>query len=404
MKKTHARLTSAALATSHEVLLDDCRSFPGVSDESIDLIVTSPPYPMIEMWDGVFASMSPRIREALEKADGSAAFEAMHQELDRVWAECFRVLKPGGIACINIGDATRTLGGVFQLWSNHSRILTSMSHLGFCVLPDILWRKQTNAPNKFMGSGMLPAGAYVTYEHEYILIFRKGENRAFPQPESKKNRHRSAFFWEERNVWFSDVWTDLKGTGQSLGDPGARSRSGAFPFELAYRLVNMFSVFSDTVLDPFLGTGTTTAAAIASARSSIGIELDRGLSESIRQSAHAAVALGNERIERRLLAHRAFVDERLAAGRPLKHQNRPYGFPVVTGQEKELVFLRPGKCSTSGELGFKVDYSETAEYMKTMDPGPHAPAAQTPTQAPPTQEPAPQAPERDRLEQLSFFA
>ena len=251
-----------------------------------------------------------------------------------------------------------------------------MSRMGFSVLPDILWRKQTNAPNKFMGSGMLPPGAYVTYEHEYVLIFRKGANRVFRAPEEKENRNRSAFFWEERNVWFSDVWTDLKGTIQELASPEARGRSGAYPFELAYRLVNMFSVASDTVLDPFLGTGTTMAAAIASGRNSLGVELDAGLADSIRQTVQGAVAFGNERIARRLSAHRAFVEERAASGRPLKHQNRHYGFPVMTRQEMELVLLRPRACSETaepsspepssveaapvkpvGDLRFEVDYS-----------------------------------------------
>jgi DNA modification methylase len=324
---------------------------------------------MIEMWDGVFSSLNPRIRKALDAEDGSAAFEAMHEELDKVWAQCFRALKPGGFACINIGDATRTLGGVFRLWPNHARILTSMVRLGFCVLPDILWRKQTNTPNKFMGSGMLPPGAYVTYEHEYVLIFRKGANRAFKTPEEKKNRNRSAYFWEERNVWFSDVWTDLKGTVQELGEPDARARSGAYPFELAYRIVNMYSVASDTVLDPFLGTGTTAAAAVASGRSSLGVELDKGLAESIRDSVQGAVALGNARIDRRLSAHAAFVEERLASGRPLKHQNLNYGFPVVTSQERELLFPRPQACSAppgpSGELCFEVDYSGHAEAVSS---------------------------------------
>lgn len=106
--------------------------------------------------------------------------------------------------------------GDFQLYSNHSRILHRFLDLGFAALPDILWHKQTNAPNKFMGSGMLPVGAYVTYEHEYILILRKGRRRDFTSEQEKTRRRESAFLGEERNLWFSDVWLDIKGAAQAL--------------------------------------------------------------------------------------------------------------------------------------------------------------------------------------------
>ncbi|MGD9382562.1 MAG: hypothetical protein PVH55_00780 [Desulfobacterales bacterium] len=92
------------------------------------------------------------------------------------------------------------------------RVLKIALDLDFSTLPCIIWRKQTNAPNKFMGSGMLPAGAYVTLEHEYILILGKGPKRVFEKQEDKRKRHDSAIFWEERNSWYSDVWFDAKGT------------------------------------------------------------------------------------------------------------------------------------------------------------------------------------------------
>ena len=320
-----------------------------VPDDSVSLVVTSPPYPMIELWDAQFAAADPNIAQALSAERGTQAFELMHRRLDMVWHECHRVLQPGGLACINIGDATRKIGGEFRLYSNHSRILQALMGLGFSVLPDILWRKPTNAPNKFLGSGMLPAGAYVTYEHEYILIVRKGGPRKF-SPADKARRRRSAFFWEERNVWFSDVWLGLVGTRQLLGnvgldDPDARARSAAYPFELACRLIQMHSLIGDIVLDPFLGTGTTTAAAIASGRSSIGFEIEHSLAQAIRNTTEAAGTLGREYARRRLDAHLDFVQSREAAGRSCRHVNRHYGFPVITGQETDLQFLIPDAIS-----------------------------------------------------------
>jgi DNA modification methylase len=261
---------TADVRTEHRILFTDSRDLRSVQDNSVDLVVTSPPYPMIEMWDSTFSGLNPLIADTLDANDGPSAFELMHRELDKVWEHCHRILRPGSIACINIGDAVRTIGGDFRIYSNHARVLSAMSTIGFHALPDILWRKQTNAPNKFMGSGMLPAGAYVTYEHEYILIFRKGSKRQFATEEDKARRRASSFFWEERNVWFSDVWTDLKGANQELCDQSARTRSGAYPFELAFRLICMYSLYGDLVFDPFLGTGTTTAAAIAARRNSLG--------------------------------------------------------------------------------------------------------------------------------------
>ena len=150
-----------------------------------------------------------------------------------------------------------------------------MIELGFTPLPSIIWRKQSNAPNKFMGSGTLPAGAYVTHEHEHILIYRKGGKRQFKTPQEKQNRRVSAFFWEERNAWFSDVWDNLKGTRQNLGDDVNRERSAAYPYELPFRIIAMYSVKGETVLDPFMGTGTTGACASLLGMDFVGIEIDK---------------------------------------------------------------------------------------------------------------------------------
>jgi DNA modification methylase len=325
------------MRTEHEVYFSDARQMTPLGAARVDLVVTSPPYPMIQMWDALFSGLDARIGEALSDGRSREAFEGMHVLLDAVWQECYRVLKPGGLACINIGDATRTLAGEFALYPNHARILQALGRIGFTVLPDILWRKPTNAPNKFMGSGMLPAGAYVTLEHEYVLIVRKGGKRVFASTEEKQNRRASALFWEERNTFFSDVWMDLRGTSQVLKNCEARQRSAAFPFEMAYRLVNMFSVRGDVVLDPFWGTGTTSAAAMASGRNSVGLEIDAGLQDSLDRIANGMVDRLNGHLENRLAAHIGFVEQRRAAGNPLKHRNLSYGFPVVTAQEQDLI-------------------------------------------------------------------
>ncbi len=321
------------MRTTHKLLTGDAR-FAKFDKESFELVVTSPPYPMIAMWDEAFSSMAPKSKEALSSNDGQLAWELMHDALDGVWANIFAAIKEGGIACINIGDATRTVDETFRLYPNAARITNGMIEAGFTPLPDIIWRKPTNAPNKFMGSGMLPPGAYVTYEHEYILIFRKGSKRTFATEAEKHNRRRSAYFWEERNRWFSDIWQNISGIHQLLASEATRNRSGAFPFTVPMRLIQMYSVYGDTVLDPFVGTGTTMAAAVASGRSSIGVEVDAGLHPKISDYIQLGAEASGEISQRRIRAHMESTLERTAASGEVKHSNVNYGFPVVTTQER----------------------------------------------------------------------
>lgn len=345
------------LKTAHKIMLTDSRNMSEISSASVDLMVTSPPYPMIEMWDQIFSKQNPAVGEALERGDALTAFEFMHLELDKVWKETYRVLKEGGFACINIGDATRTIGKNFRLFHNHSRIIQSCVELGFNPLPTILWRKQTNAPNKFMGSGMLPAGAYVTLEHEYILILRKGKKRVFSSDAEKRARQESAFFWEERNVWFSDIWEDLKGTKQNGIDKSIRERSGAFPFELPYRIINMYSLVGDTVLDPFLGTGTTTLAAMATGRNSIGIEIDNNFEAHLRSRFKDVVDDSNKLVEYRLLRHIDFLENRVKTKGTLGYTSKYYEFPVMTSQEVAIK-LPELKRLIENKSSFEVEYQE----------------------------------------------
>ena len=306
-----------------------------IPDKSVHLIVTSPPYPMIEMWDDSFASQDLEIISAIEQKEYSLAFEKMHRVLDAVWRECDRVLVDNGFVCINIGDATRTFDGNFQLFSNHSRIIQSFLNMGYYVLPDILWHKPSNSPNKFMGSGMYPAGAYVTYEHEYILVFRKGGKREF-KGVGRELRQKSAYFWEERNVWFSDIW-EIRGTNQTVnGNASSRKRNASFPLEIPYRLVNMYSVEGDTVLDPFAGMGTTNIACMASNRNSIGVELEREFAQLAIDAISVSPDVLNQIVDSRISNHIAFVDSLPDDKRQKCYDNTAHGFKVKTRQETAI--------------------------------------------------------------------
>ena len=210
-------------------------------------------------------------------------------------------------------------------------------------------------------SGMLPVGAYVTLEHEYILIFRKGSKREFTSNHHKQGRRQSAFFWEERNAWFSDVWLDLVGTSQHQQAKNTRQRSGAFPFELPYRLINMFSAKSDMVVDPFLGTGTTMSAAMATARNCIGFEFDPGFQDQILSMGDWVIDAANYRINQRIDNHKAFVDQRIKEKYKFKHVNRYYDFPVMTRQEADL-FINPlEEIEKINDHTLEVTYTATPE-------------------------------------------
>ncbi len=234
----------------------DARRIPELANCSVGLVVTSPPYPKIPQWDVLFQDL------------GAREYREMLGVLEAAWSECYRLLVPGGILAVVIGDALRSEGGEFRLWPNHAETLTAAERCGFRPLPYILWKKPTNKPNAFLGSGFLPPNAYVTLDCEFILLFRKGRLRRFPPHD--RRRYGSRYSKAERDRWFSQLWTDIRGAPQRR--PGGRS--GSFPVELANRLIRMFSVEGDTVLDPFVGTGTTLWAAAALGRDAVGVEWD----------------------------------------------------------------------------------------------------------------------------------
>ncbi len=272
------------MQTQHRIILGNSQQMHELADASVQLMVTSPPYPMIAMWDELFAKADPTIADLFKKLATDSndetvrqIYDSMHDYLAKVWQETYRILVDGGIACINIGDATRSINGKFQLYPNHSRITEVCEKIGFRTLPYILWKKPTTKPmykgkGAFLGSGFLPPNAYVTLDCEFILLFRKGNLRKF-QPKDRL-RYESAFTKKQRDEWFSQIWA-VKGTRQTSSQ--LERRTAAYPEEIADRLIRMFSVKGETVLDPFLGSGTTTKIAIQNSRNSIGYEVDLNL-------------------------------------------------------------------------------------------------------------------------------
>jgi len=275
-------------ANSHRIIIGDSQQMPEISSSSIHLMLTSPPYPMIQMWDQTFAQTDPKVARLLNRLSSTCSekvvtqiYDLMHQSLSKVWKETYRVLIEGGIACINIGDATRSVNGRFRLFPNHARTIEHMEKIGFTTLPYILWKKPTTKPKykgkgAFLGSGFLPPNAYITLDCEYILLFRKGKLRYFPPKDP--TRYKSALTKKQRNEWFTQIWSII-GTRQTATE--LERRTAAYPDEIADRLIKMFSIKGDTVLDPFVGSGTTTRVAMKNSRNSIGYEIDSNLLPTI---------------------------------------------------------------------------------------------------------------------------
>jgi DNA modification methylase len=275
LRENQARVlaTLKARDLTAQVFYHSAEDMKELGADSVQLVVTSPPYPMIEMWDGLFEKLLQLPKGSF--SEQTKAFELCHNFLERIWSECFRVLDRGGILCVNIGDATRTFAGSFQCYLNHAKIAEQCEKLGFQSLVPILWRKPTNKPNAFLGSGFFPPNAYVTLDCEYILVFRKGAKR-FVKPQDPL-RYASQYSKTERDVWFSQVW-DFRGERQNYAE------TAPFPDELPYRLIRMFSCLGDTVLDPFLGTGTTLKIARVLGRRGIGYEVNPSLKPLIDQN------------------------------------------------------------------------------------------------------------------------
>ena len=254
--------TEAPVAlTSHRLHRGDARALDWIPDASIHLVVTSPPYWTLKKYNDHPGQLG-------DVAD----YETFHDELDRVWRHCYRMLVPGGRLVCVVGDvclARRRNHGRHMVMPLHADISVRCRRIGFDYLTPILWHKIANANyevengSSFLGKPYEP-NAVIKNDTEYVLMLRKPCGYRKP---TEEQRRRSRLAKDEHGKWFRSIWTDLPGTS-------TREHPAPFPVELAYRLVRMYSFVEDIVLDPFLGTGSTVIAAMRAGRNSIGNELD----------------------------------------------------------------------------------------------------------------------------------
>jgi site-specific DNA-methyltransferase (adenine-specific) len=256
----------AILQTKHELYLGDARFMRELAapERQVHLVVTSPPYWTLKDYSG--ASNPGQLGDVGD-------YQQFQLELAKVWERCFELLVPGGRLCVVIGDVClpRKATGRHRVVPLHADIAIHCGRIGFDYLTPILWHKIANAVTEVEGNGSPFLGkpyepnAIIKNDVEYVLLFRKPGGYRTP---TREQRRLSLIDKDDHTRWFRSIWTDVPGTSSKKGHPAP------FPVKLAYRLVRMFSFVGDTVLDPFVGSGSTTEAAIDAHRSSVGYEIE----------------------------------------------------------------------------------------------------------------------------------
>lgn len=250
------------VVTAHRLIQGDARDFPYIPDESVHLVITSPPY-----WN------LKRYNENPQQMGHIPDYERFLKDLGKVWSETYRVLVPGGRLVCVVGDvclSRRRNNGRHVVVPLHSDICVACRKIGFDNLNPIIWHKIANASyevsggSTFLGKPYEP-NAIIKNDIEFILMQRKPGGYRKPTAEQ---RRLSRISKNEFKKWFQQFW--------NMGGASTRTHPAPFPEELAGRLVRMFSFWNDTVLDPFCGSGTTMVAAMKCHRNSVGIEIDRG--------------------------------------------------------------------------------------------------------------------------------
>ncbi|MFD1634639.1 DNA-methyltransferase [Haloplanus ruber] len=251
------------LPSEHELYQGDARDLSMLDEESVELVVTSPPYFNIKDYENGTGGE--------DQLGDLSDYEQFNEQIDQVWKQCYEKLVPGGRMCVVVGDVLRSRSehGRHRVLPLHATIQEHCIDIGFDNLAPVIWYKIGNASleaggnARFLGKPYEP-GAVIKNDIEYILLFRKPGGYRSPSVEEKIL---STIEADRHQKMFRQLWDDIKGEKQ-------RDHPAPFPTELAERLVRMFSFVGDTVVDPFAGTGSTAVAASRCGRNSVSVELE----------------------------------------------------------------------------------------------------------------------------------
>ncbi len=314
------------MITNHKIIIGDSRDMSEVSDKSVHLIITSPPYWQLKDYG------------TKEQIGFNDSYEDYINNLNLVWSECFRVLHDGCRLCINIGDqfARSVYYGRYKIIPIRTEIIKFCESIGFDYMGAIIWQKPTTMNTTggatIMGSFPYPRNGIIKIDYEFILIFKKPGN---PPKVSKELKEKSKLSKEEWNEYFSGHW-NFNGEKQT-------KHLAMFPEELPKRLIKMFSFVGDIILDPFLGSGTTTLAAKNFNRNSIGYEINSQFLSFIKEKIGANTITPTVKFE--------FIIREIEDGNwKSKIQNLPYQFRDPVKFDKKI---DPKRL----KFGSKIDFS-----------------------------------------------
>lgn len=266
------------LPTQHRLVRGDARALSFINDESVHLILTSPPYWTLKKY-----------RDHESQLGHLADYDEFLDQLDKVWRHSYRTLVPGGRLICVVGDvclSRRNNGGRHTVVPLHASIQEHCRKIGYDNLAPIIWYKIANAVFEAAGNGAGFLGkpyepnAVIKNDIEFILMLRKPGGYRKP---SINTRVLSVISSENHKEWFQSIWSGITGAS-------TRNHPAPYPEQLAERLIRMFSFVGDTILDPFLGSGTTTVAAARWGRNSIGVEIDPSYFEAAEHRIRDATA------------------------------------------------------------------------------------------------------------------
>ncbi len=254
------------MKTNHKIIVGDSRNMTELKNNSVHLVITSPPYWQLKDYG------------SLDQIGFNDSYENYINNLNLVWKECFRVLNEGCRLCINIGDqfARSVYYGRYKIIPIRTEIIKFCETIGFDYMGAIIWQKATTMNTTggatIMGSFPYPRNGIIKLDYEFILIFKKLGVSPFVSKEIKEESKMSKDEW---NQYFNGHW-NFNGAKQD-------KHLAMFPEELPKRLIKMFSFVGDNVLDPFLGSGTTTLAAKNLNRNSVGYEINNNYLPTIKE-------------------------------------------------------------------------------------------------------------------------
>lgn len=260
MTRRAAEIRLASSRTNHEIWRGDARRMAFIPDQSVHLVVTSPPYGGLKEYPAGSGQLG-----------NIESYDEFLAQLDRVWLECARVLVPGGRVCAVVGDIclSRRRAGRHRILPLPSDIQVRARNFGLDALTPIMWMKVANIQmeasrsSRFLGKPYLPGGV-VKNDRETIVLLRKPGGYRKPTSEMETQSRISK---EDYFAWFRPLWADISGAS-------TRHHPAPYPLEIPRRLISMFSFVGDNVVDPFAGTGTTAEAAMLTRRNSYSIDVE----------------------------------------------------------------------------------------------------------------------------------